>query len=59
MQETETQNGKTNRFSFPTFGCEGCESRKAILTAGNWQMDLAILLLIAAGVVVFYKVKIA
>lgn len=51
------QNGKT-KFSFPTFGCEGCQDHKAMLTAGNWQMDVAILLLIMAGAVVFYKVKI-
>jgi hypothetical protein len=58
MDATETpQNGK-GLFSLPTFGCEGCANRKEMLTAGNWQVDLAILAIILAGAVVFYKVKI-
>jgi hypothetical protein len=34
-----TNGTKTDRF---TFGCEGCQNRKDILTAGNWQVDAAI-----------------
>jgi hypothetical protein len=56
--EPQTQNGKS-RFSFPTFGCEGCESRKAIMGAGNWKVDAAILAVIVAFIVVMWKVKIA
>lgn len=56
MDETQTNGKKT--FSFPTFGCQGCANRKEIMGAGTWQIDAAIILLIIAGAVVFYKVKI-
>lgn len=45
--------------SMPTFGCAGCESRKQIMGAGNWQTDLIILLVIAVGIAVILKVKVA
>jgi hypothetical protein len=56
--DTQTQNGNGNKFSLPTFGCKGCEDRKQIMGADNWQIDVAILLLIAIGAVVLWKVKI-
>lgn len=60
MSEQQTQNGKPRfSFSLPTFGCEGCESRKSIMGAGSWQTDLAIIAVILIGCAVFYKVKIA
>lgn len=55
-QETQTQNGKG--FSFPTFGCEGCENRKQIMGAGDWKIDVGILLVIIALAVFFWRVKI-
>lgn len=56
--ETQVQSNGKRTFNIPTFGCEGCANRKEMLTAGNWQIDLAILAIIIAGAVVFYKVKI-
>jgi hypothetical protein len=57
---SETQNGKPRfNFSLPTFGCEGCESRKTIMGAGSWQADLAVVAIILIGCVILYKVKVA
>lgn len=57
MNEQQT-NGR-GKLEFPTFGCKGCEERKAIMGAANWQVDLVIALLIAAGLFLFYRVKVA
>lgn len=54
----QTQNGKS-RLSLPTFGCEGCQNRKEIMGSGDWKIDIGIFVLILAGVILFYKVKIA
>lgn len=58
MTDEQTQNGKP-WWSIPTFGCEGCESRKSIMGAGDWRADLAIVALILIGCAIFYKVKVA
>ena len=55
--DTKTQNGN-GKFSIPTFGCKGCGDRKQIMGADNWQIDVAILLLIIIGAVVLWRVKI-
>jgi hypothetical protein len=58
QQQVSNGNGKFN-FSIPDFGCKGCKDRKQIMGAGNWQVDVTLLLLILAGCYLFYKVKIA
>lgn len=35
-------------------GCEGCQSRKDIIGAGEWKTDLLVVLVAAAGVVGVY-----
>ncbi len=55
----QQSNGNGKKFSLPTFGCEGCEDRKAMLTAGNWQIDAALFALILLAAFVMFKVKIA
>ena len=42
----------------PFSGCEGCQERKAILTAGNWQTDLTILIIIGLLAAILYKINI-
>lgn len=62
VNEQQNGNGSAKGFTIPglpTFGCKGCESRKAIMGAGNWQMDAALFLLIALGCFIFWKVKVA
>lgn len=60
MEQDNVQNGsKRFPFSLPTMGCKGCEERKAIMGSGNWQVDAAIALIIIAGIILVYKVKIA
>lgn len=57
-QQTNGNGNGSSPFSFPTFGCKGCESRKEIMGAGNWKIDAAIVLLILLGCVLFWRVKI-
>jgi hypothetical protein len=54
-----TQNGHKRQFNLPTFGCEGCERRKDIMGAGNWRLDVALILFAIAAALVMWRVKIA
>lgn len=58
MYLVDAQSNGKSKISLPTFGCEGCENRKQIMGAGEWKIDLGILLIIIAGAVLFWKVKI-
>jgi hypothetical protein len=50
-QETQSENGKKKLFGIPC----GCDNRKQIMGAGEWQMDamvIAAILLLVAGVLI-------
>lgn len=57
VDATSTSNGK-GKIPFPTFGCQGCQNRKEIMGAGDWKMDVAILAVIIAIAIFFWRVKI-